>query len=334
MHDYFLGVDVGGTKSEVCLLALERSTDFHSYKIVARERMSTHRTGTLDEFLVKLHQLINSVLTAQKLKIEEMKGIGIGLPGSINPLSQQMVAGSIPFFLNVPLIAPFRRALNYSGTIVFDNDANCFALAEAYLGAGASWAKKNKVPMEELCMIGVILGTGVGGGLIVKGELVRGRRGGAGEIGHMCLIESGLPCYCGKFGCSEQYLSGTAFENSYAMRVGDKTLAKGNEIFKKVDEQDPVALATLEHYKDHMVSFFSNLCNFLDPHVIVLGGGMSTQSKIYEGIHERLSKECFLTANPPDVLSYECGDSAGVFGAALLSFSATKAHRIGPEGLT
>jgi fructokinase len=332
MQDHYIGVDVGGTKTEVCLLTLKRGADFRSHQVLATKRMPTGRTTSLADFLNRLYELFASVLTPLNLKMSDLRGVGIGLPGSIEPRSQVMVAGSIPFFLNVPLTAPFRKALNYSGTLAFDNDANCFALAEAYFGAGVAWAEQNNLPMEDLCMIGIILGTGVGGGVLVRGELVRGRRGGAGEIGHTSLIDNGRSCYCGEFGCSEQYLSGPAFEHAYAARATHSEPLSGIEIFKRIEDGDPVALATLEHYREHLVKFLSNLCNTLDPHVIVLGGGMSQQAGIYTGISDRLGKECFLTIDPPDVVPYLCGDSSGVIGAALLSFAAIRAQI--PEGTT
>jgi fructokinase len=320
MQDHYLGVDVGGTKTEVCLLSLDRAADFRSYRVVARERMPTGRTTSLPDFLNRLHVLVDAVMKPHQIEIAALKGIGIGLPGSIDPNTQVMQAGSIPYFLNVPLVEPFRKKLRFKGTMIFDNDANCFTLAEAYFG-GAVWARDNNVRIDELCMIGVTLGTGVGGGLLVRGELVRGRRGGAGEVGHMTLVESGKPCYCGKFGCSEQYLSGGAFQQSYSARASALEHLAGTEIFKRIEEGDPLSIATLEYYRDHLVTFLSNLSNCFDPHVIVLGGGMSTQPRIYAGMSDRLSKECFLTTNPPAVLPYQCGDSAGVIGAALLSFA-------------
>jgi fructokinase len=326
MQDHYLGVDVGGTKTEVCLLVLDPGADFRSYQVAARERMETGRTTSLVDFLNRLESLIEQVLLPSGVRISDLKGVGIGLPGSINPKTQIMQAGSIPFFLNVPLLEPFRKKLKFTGPMIFDNDANCFALAEAYFGAGAEWARANHVPISELCMIGVTLGTGVGGGLIVRGELVRGRRGGAGEVGHMTLVESGRPCYCGRFGCSEQYLSGPAFQQSYVARASALKPLPGTEIFKLVEEGHPLAIATLEHYRDYLVTFLSNLSNCLDPHVIVLGGGMSTQSRIYAGIADRLSRECFLTANPPAVVPYQCGESAGVIGAAMLSYELREAR--------
>ena len=318
----YIGVDVGGTKTEVCLISMP------GRKVHSRERIHTNRHATFPEFLKELKELIERVLVKSDLNVSltAVDGIGMGLPGSVDPRTHVMAQGSISFLKNQKLEPAVREAFQYQGPLHFDNDANCFALAEAYFGAGHTWATQNQVPLDELCLVGITLGTGVGGGLIVNGNLIRGRRGGAGEIGHVTLIESGYPCYCGKFGCSEQYLSGTAFERAYATRASALHHLKGSEIFKIAENRDPLAIATIEYYRDHLVTFLSNVANFLDPHVIVLGGGMSTQKRIYPGISERLSKGCFLTENPPAVLQNECGESAGVVGAALLSLFEKKEH--------
>lgn len=321
MSVHYLGIDVGGTKTEICLVKLKDASLFQSHEVIARKRMETLRFGTLESFLDRLKSLISETLAQENLPIHSLKGMGIGLPGSIDPKTQVMGQGSMPFFKNIPLNKIFKDHLGYKGALTLDNDANCFALAEAYLGAGAQWASKNKIPLDELCMIGITLGTGLGGGLIIRGELIRGSRGGAGEIGHMTLVESGPLCYCGKYGCSEQYLSGTAFELAYAARTKRKEINASKEIFKLVDERDPSAIATLEHYRDLLVRFLSNLSNGFDPHLFVLGGGMSTQAKIYTDLEQRLSENCFLSSKPPAILQNRAGDSAGVLGAALLSFS-------------
>ena len=320
MSHYLIGVDVGGTKTEACLLRMNDLDDFENFEIVTRERISTVKSAAegLDLFLKNLRGLLDSILKKNNLTRGQIHSIGVGLPGSIDPASQVMAQGSVTYLKGIDLPRVFKDALEYEGPILFDNDANCFALAETYLGAGKNWAHEHGVPFSQICLIGVILGTGVGGGLIVNGKMVRGRRGGAGEIGHMTLVESGRPCYCGKFGCAEQYLSGPAFERSYAARASALEHLKGPEIFLRAEQNDPLAIAAIEHYRDHLVTFLSNLSNIMDPHVIVLGGGMSTQKKIYPGISERLSQGCFLTENPPAVLQHACGDSGGVLGAALL----------------
>jgi fructokinase len=329
MQNYYLGVDVGGTKTEISLIRLKDSNVFESYEVLGTRRMPTDKALGLGSYLERMKNLVDDLLGSSGIEIKSIQGIGMGLPGSIDPRTQIMAQGSIPFFKGISLQKTFQERLGYSGPIHFDNDANCFALAEAYLGAGAAWAKANGVPLEHLCMLGVTLGTGVGGGMIVNGELIRGRRGGAGEIGHATLIESGRPCYCGKMGCAEQYLSGPAFEHSYHSRTAALEALSAKEIFKHVDEGNPFALSTLDSYRDLLITFLSNLSNILDPHVIVLGGGMSVQRRLYPGIEDRLKDGCFLTENPPAVLPHQIGDSAGVIGAALLSFDKITPHKGG-----
>jgi len=313
-----LGIDVGGTKTEICLLS---STVVTSQ--VFRERMPTERDKTLSDFFTRLRALLKSSLQSQSISLNQITTIGVGLPGSIDPIQQIMLQGSVPFFKGTQLKEIFAKEIlpdgkTFSGEIKFDNDANCFALAETYFGAGKKWADQNGVPANQLCLIGVTLGTGVGGGLIVNGKLIRGRRGGAGEVGHMTLVESGRPCYCGKNGCSEQYLSGPAFEHFFQSHTETLRPLNGGEIFELAEQNNPFAISAIESYRDRLVYFLSNLANLLDPHVIVLGGGMSTQSRIYEGMSARLSDACFLTKEPPAVIRNELGGSAGVIGAALL----------------
>ena len=313
-----LGIDVGGTKTEICLLS---SSVLASQ--VFRERMPTNRDETIDQFFFRLRALLKKGLAAQSISFNEIKTIGVGLPGSIEPVNEIMLQGSVSFFKNIDLKKVFAKEISlvdqpFSGNMAFDNDANCFALAETYFGAGKTWADQNDVSPKQLCLIGVTLGTGVGGGLIVNGKLIRGRRGGAGEIGHITLVEAGRSCYCGKQGCSEQYLSGPAFEHFFQAHTEALHPLNGEQIFELAEKDDAFAVSAIESYRDRLVDFLSNLSNLLDPHVIVLGGGMSTQRRIYEGMTERLSEACFLTKEPPAVIRNELGGSAGVVGAALL----------------
>ena len=313
-----LGIDVGGTKTEICLLSSSVMSS-----LVFRERMDTKRELSLSDFFTRLRALLKKSLEDQSISFNEISTIGVGLPGSVDPIQQIMVQGSVPFFKNVDLKSLFAKEISlngkvFEGPIKFDNDANCFALAESYFGAGKKWADQNGVPANQFCLVGVTLGTGVGGGLIVNGNIIRGRRGGAGEVGHMTLVEAGRPCYCGKNGCSEQYLSGPAFEHFFQSHTEALRPLSGKEIFELAEQNDPFAISAIESYRDRLVYFLSNLANLLDPHVIVLGGGMSTQRRIYEGMSDRLSQACFLTQEPPAVIRNELGGSAGVIGAALL----------------
>lgn len=308
-----LGLDIGGTKIEACLLETKQGS--YSYKILDRQRASTPR-DSLETWVEQTALLIEKITQG---KVSSLSSIGLGAPGSIHPRTHRVLNSSMDILKNADLCKLLGQRLNFSGDMAIENDANCFALAEAYFGAGRTWAEKNNVPALELVLVGVTLGTGVGGGLMVNGKLIRGRRGGAAEIGHTTLVDAGRKCYCGKHGCVEQYLSGTALEAFYASRASALHPIKGQEIFNNAAQGDPLALSTLEIYRDHLVTFLSDVANFIDPHVIVLGGGVSSQKVIYDNISERLSKGCFLTDDPPAVLENELGGTAGVIGAAFLT---------------
>ena len=320
MLNPYLGIDIGGTKTEVSLVSLRSPDSFQSHTLLTSNRGPTNRNHGLASFLESLKILIEEALSSSGLKLQELKGIGIGLPGSIHPDLQTMVQGSIPFFKNIDLKSEFSRALFFDGPMVFENDANCFALAEAYFGAGRDWAIQNQVNPSDLCLIGITLGTGVGGGIIMNGELIRGRRGGAGEIGHTGLRSADRPCYCGKSGCAEQFLSGPGLEHAYQNRTKSGSTVSGKQIFSLSRSADPYAISAVQAYKDDLLQFLSNLSNLLDPHIMVLGGGISLEDQIYDGIEARLSEGCFLTADPPAVLKNSLGDAAGALGAAYLAF--------------
>lgn len=319
MRDHLIGVDIGGTKTECCLIHLPEDSPPAAYQVLISRRCSTDPPSGLSAFLARLNALVDRILEETGLSRSRIRATGIGLPGTFDPISGRMARGSIPFLDDVPLVQVLESALGDVGPIILENDANCFALAEAKLGAGADWALGAGVAPEALCMIGVTLGTGVGGGIIMNGALVRGKRGGAGEIGHSTLFPDGRPCYCGKLGCAEQYLSGGGFEASYSVRTSHRERSSAREIFRLVEEGNPFALSAFESYRDDLTTFLSNLSNLLDPHVIVLGGGMSTQERLYPGLVDRLRDACFLTQNPPPILKHRIGDSAGMIGAALLA---------------
>ncbi len=319
LHPY-LGIDIGGTKTEVSLLSLGSPQTFEDYTLLSRKRCPTDRHHGLPSFLRNLNALIEETVRDANVSLGSLKGIGVGLPGSIHPEIQTMVQGSIPFFKSIDLRAEFKNALSFEGPMIFENDANCFALAEANFGTGRTWATQNQIHPANLCLIGITLGTGVGGGIVMNGELIRGRRGGAGEIGHMSLRPADRQCYCGKSGCAEQFLSGPGLEHAYQSRARPDSSVSGKQIFARSRTNDPFALASIEAYKDDLLQFLSNLSNLLDPHIMVLGGGISLEDQIYEGIETRLSEGCFLTSDPPAVLKNSLGDAAGALGAAYLAF--------------
>jgi fructokinase len=319
MRDTLLGLDIGGTKTELCLVRFSSNSPAKHFELLGSRRVPTEPHAGLESFQRRVSTQIDRLLEEHGLNRERVRAIGIGVPGAIHPQSGLLSQSSIPFLSGLALKEVFQTAMSGMGPVVVENDANCFALAEARLGAGAEWAIRNGIRQEDLCMLGVTLGTGVGGGIIINGRLIRGKRGGAGEMGHSTLYPSGRPCYCRKLGCAEQYLSGGGFEQSYFARTSGRERLSAREIFRRLEESNPFASAAFESYREDLTTFLSNVSNILDPHVIVLGGGLSTQDRLYAGLEERLKETCFLTENPPSILKHRIGDSAGMIGAALLA---------------
>jgi len=306
-----LGVDIGGTKMEAAVF----SADGNKSLALTSKRVPTHRQSGYDNVLQRLTTLINDVLTEEKTKVNDLKGIGLGLPGSVDTETSQMLNGNTSVFIGKDLIGDLKKALNYSGIIKIANDANCFALAETLLGAGTTY--KSTGPITA---IGIILGTGVGGGVIINGQMLTGKNGGASELGHLPLKSHGHPCYCGRYGCSEQYLSGPALEAAFASRIYSQiaTRPTAREIFELAKAQDPLAIAIVKDYKKNLADFLINLTNCYDPDFFVLGGGVSLQEIIYTDLEDKIARESFLPQSTPKVYQHTLGDSAGVIGAALL----------------
>jgi fructokinase len=192
------------------------------------------------------------------------------------------------------------------------NDANCFALSEASDGAATG------VP----CVFGVILGTGVGGGIVVRGTLLDGANAVAGEWGHNPLPWStaaerpGPRCYCGKFGCIETFLSGPGLARDHAAHGGDAGEARA--IVAAARDGDPRAAATLERYLDRLARALASVVNVLDPDVIVLGGGLSNVRLLYDELPRRLAPHVFSDTVRTRIVPAAHGDSSGVRGAAWL----------------
>jgi predicted NBD/HSP70 family sugar kinase len=191
------------------------------------------------------------------------------------------------------------------------NDANCFALAETLMGAGKKYPKAEVV-------FGVIMGTGVGGGLIVNNKIISGHHGIGGEWGHNILEENGEQCYCGKKGCVEAVISGPALEKWYVVKSGQKLkLQQIQENY--LTGNDANATATIERLLEYYGRALSTLINVIDPDLIVIGGGVGNIDLLYNEGYERIKKYVFNNGKlTTPICKPVLGDSAGVFGAALL----------------
>jgi len=294
-----IGIDLGGTKTEGLLIQDDG-------KELKRDRIRTAKNykGTIDGIV--------SIVKKFEKQFGNASSVGIGMPGAI-ALDSALVKNANSIWLNgQPLKKDLQFALDRE--VNLENDANCFALSEAVDGAG----KGNSV------VFGVIIGTGTGGGIVIKNKVFRGKNNIAGEWGHI-----GLPnrtenekkyvkkCYCGKDGCMETYVSGPGFASGFNLKYQKNY--DSHKILEDFKNNDQDALSAVNQYVDHLARGLSIVCNILDPDIIVLGGGMSNISYIYEHINESLDKYIFSNTFETKVVQNIHGDSGGVRGAAWLS---------------
>jgi len=292
-----IGIDLGGTKTEGILID-------ESGKELSRNRIKTEKNynGTI--------QGIISIVNKFESDFGKTKSVGIGMPGAVSKDSA-LVKNANSIWLNEK---PFRKDLEkkLDRKVNLENDANCFALSEAYDGAGSS---------EEI-VFGVILGTGVGGGLVINKKIINGYNNISGEWGHNQMSIGSNDkwnrhdCYCGKKGCIETYLSGTGFSKHFYDQYNINLDAK--IIQKNANEGDERSLEFIYQYLDYLARGLSQVINIVDPGVIVLGGGVSNMKQIYDNINSKLKKYVFSDTVNTKVLKNKFGDSSGVRGAASL----------------
>ena len=279
------GIDLGGTKIECVALDDGRT--------VARRRVPTEADRGYAHILGQISRVLDE--TAEEIGSRPL-GVGIGTPGSTDPRTGLMRNANTTALNGRPLSHDLETHLGIAVRVA--NDANCFALAEATLGAAKGYGT----------VFGVILGTGVGGGMVVDGKVLDGASGIAGEWGHNVLEPGGEPCYCGKRGCVETVLSGPALERWNERRTGER------RALREIDADDP----TIDHLVDSFGRALSVVVNVFDPDAIVLGGGVSNVDRLYSDGADALRASVFHDDYHPVVLRPLLGDSAGVFGAAML----------------
>jgi fructokinase len=296
-----LGVDLGGTKIEAVIVRLPDAAEDRSFEVVARVRRPTEASEGYDRVVQNVAAAIADV--TREAGLGTAPPIGVGMPGSVTRAG--LVKNSNTTCLNG---RAFRTdlAMQLGVPIAFANDANCFALAEATLGE----ARGDVV-------FGVIMGTGVGGGVVLHGRAWDGAQGIAGEWGHVVLDPiAGPPCYCGKRGCIETYLSGPAIEARYLDKSG--TPRKLVEIAARRGE-DEAARGTLAEVIEVFGRALSVVIDVLDPEVVVLGGGVSNLALLYDEGIASVARWIFNDELRTRIVKHTLGDSAGVLGAALLS---------------
>lgn len=229
---------------------------------------------------------------------------GIGTPGAISPRTGLLKNSNTVCMNGKPVKADLEKSLGRK--IEIQNDANCFAMAEALLGAG----KGKKL------VFGVIMGTGCGGGIVHKGEVLTGPQAIAGEWGHMSIDPSGPLCYCGQRGCVETYISGGGLQNRYAEQFGVKKTFR--EIEADYHRGDAAAVGFMNGFFRHFGRAMANLIDVLDPDVVVLGGGVSKFDALYTNGVAEVARHTFTDHFETPIVKHQIGDSAGVIGAALI----------------
>ncbi len=291
---YRIGIDLGGTKIEgVVLDAAGRE--------ISRKRIATEREHGYQHILQRLktvHDELVAVVPGQPTTF------GIGTPGAISPRTGLLKNSNTVCMNGQPVKADLEKLLGRK--IEMQNDANCFAMAEALLGAG----KGHKL------VFGIIVGTGCGGGMVYNGEVFSGKQAIAGEWGHMSIDPNGPLCFCGSRGCVETFISGAGLENRYAEKFGVRRPLK--EIEKDFFAGEATAVEFMQIFFRNFGRSVANLINILDPDILVLGGGVSNFSALYtHGLEE--VRRVVLTDNlQTPIVKNQLGDSAGVFGAALV----------------
>lgn len=294
-----LGIDLGGTKIEAAILdPLDIGAP------LARVRVGTEREKGYEHILNQIQVVCEMACKEAQITLPPV--VGIGTPGSLNPLSGLLHGSNTTCLNERPLKSDIEKKLGIR--VVMANDANCFALAEASFGAAKGYP----------VVFGIILGTGVGGGLVVGGHLVNGCHGIAGEWGQLILDPAGPVSVYGTRGTIEAHIAGFSLENYYEEHTGSR-LALREIILRARAGNDPFAVATLERLTDCFASALAMLVNTIDADAYVLGGGVGNIDELYSAeTRAKVAARVFTPEFSAAILRPTLGDSAGVFGAALL----------------
>ncbi len=295
------GIDLGGTKTEGVIVTAEDVTN-----PLIRHRIDTQKEKGYSHILENICFLVDKMAKKTRLSPDR---IGIGTPGIKDPLLQTMINCNTTVLNGKYLQQDLEKKLGIP--VLLENDANCFALAET------QWGVVKRDHPDARIVFGIIMGTGVGGAIIVNEKVWPGKHGIAGEWGHNFLHESGGPCYCGKTGCVETILSGPALENFYFQISGSHLTLK--EIYcKNLSKSDDHAIETIGRLHEFFGRGLAAVINLLDPDVIVVGGGVGNIDSLYTVGIESIKKYIFNTRLSTQIVKPILGDSAGVFGAAAL----------------
>ncbi len=284
-----IGVDLGGTKTEAILLD-------ENLNVLERKRVSTPKNNYQE-----IINTISSLVLDISVNTSEFS-LGICTPGAISKQTGLIKNSNTQCLIGKSLKEDLENKLGKK--ILMENDANCFAMAEAKMGAASGFD----------VVFGVIMGTGVGGGIVIDGKLHSGRTNIGGEWGHHTIHRNGNSCYCGKTGCVETYISGPSLEKQWRELTGKiQTLP---DILSNIENE--IGQKWKNEFLENFGYGLANVIDILDPDVIILGGGLSNIDFLYTEGKESVHSKVFSDSVDTPILKNKLGDSAGVFGACLL----------------
>ena len=295
-----IGIDIGGTDTKIGLV------DIHQ-KLLTETVIATDATRTAEEVIADIGQNVLSLLEEQGIVIDQCVGAGIGVPGTVDCKNGVVRYSNNIKWENVKLAEEMEKYLPIP--ICIANDADCAALGEAVAGAGTEY--------QDLIMI--TLGTGVGGGIILYGEIYEGKVLGGSEIGHMVIVEDGELCTCGRKGCLEAYASATALRRNVQHAVGE--VLEPKEIFERAEAGDETLRRVVDQYISHLGTGLVNIVNIFRPQLILIGGGISGQGEtLLAPLREKMKEGCFgkEKGELPEIKIAALGNKAGIIGAASL----------------
>ena len=310
----YIGIDVGGT-------GIQAGVVTEKGEILCKGSIVTRTDIPFADQVAAMARCAMETVEKAGLTLNDVKSVGLGVPGIVDPRT-----GRVPFCTNlgwhdVPLNEEFRKHIDKP--VFIGNDATVAGLAESVAGVSAGTSSS----------VFLTLGTGVGGGIIIDGKVWNGFHGVGSEIGHMILEADGVPCTCGNRGCLERYCSATAIirmareemDNSpdsmiMEMAKGDKANINAKIVFDAAKAGDPAGVKLFSRYVKYLGQAIANVINFLDPEVIVLGGGVSKAGDfLLDAVREETPKYCLYKTMPTSTIYLaEMGPDAGIIGAAML----------------
>lgn len=320
MKKYYVGIDIGGTNTKIGILddnaKIYKSINIKTESVKGYEYTISHISSSIEKMLDELN-----------ISKDELKSIGIGVPGPVLNNSTVKFFANFPWPKNLEIKKEFSKYFNCE--IFADNDVNVISMGEAWQGAGQNHSN----------ILTVAIGTGIGGGIIVNGKPLSGKNGAAGEIGHLTLEKNGTLCGCGKKGCFEAYASATGIAREAVSRLMVNKQNMLYEIYEKkgiVESKDVFDCAkkgdefSIDIVKNHEIEFLalglSNALNLLDPDVVILGGGMAhAGDMLFDELKERLKKYTLpVIVENLEIKKAILGDEAGIYGAVYLAKMFTK----------